>query len=133
MYVRLLVLLSWFFFFSFFGCILFCFNPHLKTFFHCFLEKKEGERETEVEKHWCERNSIWLPPICTSTDDGTWNLGMCPDWESNTQPFGVWDTSHAARTANYIGQQDCILKNNSRWWCKNIIKQQSWSLPKSRH
>ena len=35
------------------------------------------EKEREREKHRCERETLS-------------NLGMCPDWESNPQPFGVW-------------------------------------------
>ena len=51
------------------------------------------ERETEGEKgreiSMSERNINWLPPVCTPTGDQTHNLGMCPDWGLNLQPFGV--------------------------------------------
>ena len=47
-----------------------------------FLERgKEGEREGE--KHQCVVASR-MPPI----GDLACNPGMCPDWESNQQPFG---------------------------------------------
>ena len=32
-----------------------------------------------------ERNINQLPPVCAPTGDWTYNLGMCPDWESNLQ------------------------------------------------
>ena len=38
-----------------------------------------------------ERNISWLPPLRTPTRDRTCYLGMCPDWGSNLQTFGVWD------------------------------------------
>ena len=45
----------------------------------------------EKETWAWERNINQLPPICARTWDGTHNLGMRPDQESNLQPFGVWD------------------------------------------
>ena len=45
-------------------------------------ERKEQERE---------RYTGQLPALCAVTGDQTENLGMCPDWELNPQPFGVWD------------------------------------------
>ena len=47
-----------------------------------------------------ERNVNQVPPICTLTGDGTHNLGMCPDWELNPQPFGVQDDA----TSNWAAQ-----------------------------
>ena len=38
-----------------------------------------------------ERNINQLPPYCAPTRDQTYSLGMCPDWNLNLQPFGVWD------------------------------------------
>ena len=59
--------------------VLFCFIfPHLRTFFHCFLEGEEGK----------ERNIDGLPPIHAWTRDQTHKRGVCPDWELNTQSFG---------------------------------------------
>ena len=41
----------------------------------------------------CEREASigGLPLLPTLTVDGTCNLGLCPHWESNPQPSGVWD------------------------------------------
>ena len=52
------------------------------TFIH-FREKGKGGGERE--------NINQLPPVCTLTGDRTHNLGMCLDWGSNLQPFGVRD------------------------------------------
>ena len=41
---------------------------------------KEGEREGEIHCLVASR----MPP----TGDLACNTGMCPDWESNEQPFG---------------------------------------------
>ena len=56
--------------------------------------KRKGKRETSMRERSIDR----LPPICSPTGctawpksgigDQTHNLGMCPDWESNLQPFG---------------------------------------------
>ena len=54
-----------------------------------------GAREREPVM-W-ERNIDWLPPIRAPTRDWTWNLGMCPDQESNPQPFGVQDDTPTNR------------------------------------
>ena len=48
---------------------------------HLFLEKKEGRKRG---KHQCVVASC-VPP----TGDLACNPGMCPDWESNWQPFGL--------------------------------------------
>ena len=40
-----------------------------------------------------EREFYWLPLVGSSTGDQTCNLGMCPDWESNPQHFGVWNNT----------------------------------------
>ena len=51
-------------------------------FFHCF------GREEGREKHRCEREaSIGCSRTCP-TREGTCNLDMCPNQESNLQPFG---------------------------------------------
>ena len=40
-----------------------------------------------------ERNIDWVPSICGPSRDWIHNLGMCPDWELNLQPFGeIYDT-----------------------------------------
>ena len=50
-------------------------------------------RERERETWMWERNINRLPAISGPTRDGTQNLGVCPDQESNLQPFGIWDTA----------------------------------------
>ena len=57
-----------------------------KDLIYLFLEKGEG-REKE------ERNINQLPFIHTPTRDQTCNPGMCPDWESNQQPFALQDNA----------------------------------------
>ena len=53
-----------------------------KDFIHFFLERgREGQRKGE--KPQCVFASHALP-----TGDLAHNPGMCPDWESNQQPFG---------------------------------------------
>ena len=59
------------------------FTPHMRI---CLLIW-ERERETLM---W-ERNINQFPPMCTPTGYWTHNLGMCPEWDSNLQPFGVQD------------------------------------------
>ena len=52
--------------------------------FSLLLEREEeggGEREKYQP----------ATPICAQTRDRTHNLGMCPDWDSNLQPFGLQD------------------------------------------
>ena len=50
-----------------------------------FIDFREGKEERE------ERNIDQLPLTCALTTDRTCNPGMCPDRESNPQPFGLWD------------------------------------------
>ena len=45
-----------------------------------------GER-TETERETID----WFSSTCAPAGDQIHNLGMCPDWELNLQPFGVWD------------------------------------------
>ena len=45
---------------------------------------REGERE---------RNISQFPLKCAPTGDGTHNLGMYPDWESNPQPSALRDNA----------------------------------------
>ena len=44
--------------------------------------RREGEREGET--HQCMDASCEPP-----SGDLAYNPGMCPDWESNWQPFGL--------------------------------------------
>ena len=69
--------------------------------------ERERERERERETSVWGRNIRQLPPICTQTGDGTRNLGMCPDQESNPQSFGVRDD---APTKWATGQGSLFLK-----------------------
>ena len=51
----------------------------------------ETERQRE-KKHQCERETSTGCLLYASWPrNQTCNLGMCPDWESNPQPFSVWD------------------------------------------
>ena len=63
-------------------------NPHPRI--GMFINFREREvRGGERERSMWEGNIDWLPP--GHTLDWTLNIGMCPDSESNLQPFGVWD------------------------------------------
>ena len=54
----------------------------LNILFIYFLERGEGK---EKER---ERNiNVWLPLMYPPPRDLACNPGMCPDWESNQQPF----------------------------------------------
>ena len=51
------------------------------------------EKEREKEK---ERNiNVWLPLVRPPTGDLALNLGTCPAWESNWQPFGLQASSQS--------------------------------------
>ena len=52
-------------------------------FYLLIFREKGRERDREGEKHQCVVASH-APP----TGDLAHNPGMCPDWESNWQPFG---------------------------------------------
>ena len=53
--------------------------------FYLFIFRQRGrEGEREGEKHQCVVASH-VPP----TGDLAYDPGMCPDWESNQQPFGL--------------------------------------------
>ena len=54
-----------------------------KDFIYLFLERGD-QREKEGEKHQCVVASH--VPL---TGDLACHPGMCPDWESNQQPFGL--------------------------------------------
>ena len=56
----------------------------LKRFYLIIFREMGMEREREGEKHQCVVASH-VPP----TGDLAHNPDMCPDWESNQQPFGL--------------------------------------------
>ena len=55
------------------------FYPHLRNFF--FIAFKERKEERKGEKHRCERNIDWLPPIPAQTRD--WNTVQVYDLTGN--------------------------------------------------
>ena len=55
-------------------------------------EKGRRDRERERDRQTDRQTDIdHLPLIHALTRDQTCNLGTCPDWELNPQPFGVHD------------------------------------------
>ena len=69
-------------------------QEEIVLFFYLFkkilfiFRERRREREREGEKHQCERETsigclLYMPPPP--------NPGMCPDQESNQQPFALWD------------------------------------------
>ena len=59
------------------------FTFYFKIFYLLIFRERGKEGEREGEKHQCVVASH-TPP----TGDLAHNAGMCPDWESNQQPFG---------------------------------------------
>ena len=53
------------------------------------LERGEG-REREGEEHQCERETM-IGCLRHAPGHQVCNPGMCPDQESNRQPYGLWD------------------------------------------
>ena len=64
--------------------------------------RREGEREREKER---ERNVDRLPPVCTLTRDLNHNLGICPDWGLNPQPFD--QVSHPSSATHTVMTSLC--------------------------
>ena len=62
-----------------------------KTSFFFFLDfiYSFTERWEEMEKEGDKHQSV-VAPWVTPTGGQACNPGMCPDWESNQQPFGSW-------------------------------------------
>ena len=52
-----------------------------------FRERGREGKETSMR----ERNIRGLPLSHAPTRGQTCNLGMCPEWESNSWPFGLWE------------------------------------------
>ena len=62
-------------------------------FFKILFICREKGREGEMERNIDVRETHWLVASCvTPTGDLARNPGLCPDWESNRQPF-FWFTS----------------------------------------
>ena len=61
---------------------------------------ESGKREISM----CEKNVNQSPLQRAPTEDRTCNLGMCPDQESNPQPFGVQNDA-TAKWATLAGVQ----------------------------
>ena len=57
---------------------------------YLFLDKGEGREKEKATSIW-EKNINRLPLVCALTWDQARNPGMCPYWESNCQPFTLWD------------------------------------------
>ena len=53
-------------------------------FIYLFLDRGEG-REKDRERNI----NVWLPLAHPAPGNLARNPGMCPDWESNQQPFGL--------------------------------------------
>ena len=52
----------------------------------------EGKRDRQTDRYWCEKHWLAASQACPKWD-WTHNLGTCPDWESSSQHFGVWDSA----------------------------------------
>ena len=68
----------------------------------------EGEEEGGRERNIDVREEHQLPPEHAPTGNWTHNLGMCPDWRQNLQPFGVWDDTPSCWTI-WPGHKACVL------------------------
>ena len=70
------------------------------AFFFFFFFNLDRERGKEREKNWCEREAfigclLYAPRlgiVHALTGNQTCNLGICPDQESNLQPFSFMRT-----------------------------------------
>ena len=84
--------------------------------FHLFIFRERGrEGEREGEKHQCVV-AFHTPP----TGDLARNPGMCPDWESNRQPFGSQASTqstelhHLGQNWEFLTTRMCPGKNGSQ-------------------
>ena len=94
-------------------------------FFPLLLEKEEERqkdreirRETQRERHWCDREtSVGCLIVHYPTGDITCNLDICPDLESNLWPFGLWDNAptHWARLAKVRPISDTLPAQIKNW------------------
>ena len=73
--------------------------------------EKEREKNFNVkEKH------PWLLVIGAPTGDRTSNLGMCPDRESNPQPFGLQSDTQPTKP-HWPGQKNSLVVHHIEWYC----------------
>ena len=77
-----------------------------RTFFHCCEREGKGERETE-------KHQIGLPPLCACNGNRTHNLGMCPDWESNPEPFSYGMMLQPAQPHRPGPPVNCLVPSSS--------------------
>ena len=78
----------------------------LKDIIYLFLDRGGG-REKEGENHQCV-----AAPHASLTRDLAHNPGMCPDWESNQQPFS--SQASAQSTEPHQPGQACLFEANQR-------------------
>ena len=62
-------------------------NLHLRI---CLLILRDRGRERERERYWCERETPTVASGICPTKDQPHDPGLCPDWEMNPKPFGLW-------------------------------------------
>ena len=64
-------------------------EPVIYGFIYLVFRERGREGETEGEKHQCI--NVWLPLMFSPRPpvDLAHNLGVCPDWESNLEPFDL--------------------------------------------
>ena len=75
--------------------------------------KRKGDRKRDRETSMWEININRLPLTLSPTRDGTCNLGMCPDQESNPKPFGIWDnapTNWTTQPGPMVGSLISVLR-----------------------
>ena len=58
--------------------------------FPLILEGEEGEKESKRHSDVRGKHQSVASHVCPKQDQ-TRNLGMCPDQESNWQPFSAWN------------------------------------------
>ena len=76
-------------------------NKYIVNYFtkYLFIFRQRGrEGEREGEKHQCAV-AFGAPP----TGDLARNLGMCPDWESNSRPIGLQASAQSTKPENQPG------------------------------
>ena len=77
-----------------------------KDFIYLFLERGEGDRE----KHCCVRETV--ASHMPLTRDLACNPGMCPNWESNQQPFSLQSSAQSTEP-HQPGLINILLKYTS--------------------